>query len=275
VKLTQLVVDQKNLARRHKRVCFITDKSQFGFRITAYLVRRGAAPEPCCRPRRCVEQVITDLSAASTTVVILVAILVAVTEVSRPAAVRMVIVVHPTVVSIPVTSKELLSVMMRLYPTSALVWGTAPITGMPSILPSRRVPIAVYPNEIGSWSLRLNSNHAGSGWWADSDSNGNLCRECRPCGQQHCNKQRCSETLHLVLPLFLDGRHQAAMSFSFRTIRMTSRRTQCCLFMDSCGPNLDARNKRGNLSIRCNSAQYWSLQSVILRASAINQGDSK
>jgi hypothetical protein len=118
----------------------------------------------------------------------LVTILVAVMEVPSLVSVRVVIVVHPTVISVPVTRKELLSVVMRLYPASTLVWGASPIAGMPSVLLSHWVPIAVYPNEIGSRSLRLNSNHAGSRWRTNSDSNRNLCGECRPCGQQYRNK---------------------------------------------------------------------------------------
>jgi len=131
-----------------------------------------------------------------------VTILVAVMEVASLVAVRMVIVVHPTAISVPVTSKELLPVVMRLNPARALVWGSSPIAGMPSVLLADWIPIAVYPDKIGTRSLRLNSNHARLRWRTNSDSKGNLCGECRPCGQQHRNKQYCSETLHFALPLF-------------------------------------------------------------------------
>ena len=84
--------------------------------------------------------------------------------------VPVVIVVKSAMVSVPVAREELLAVMVRSHPPSALVWGPRPITSMPLVVRSVRIPITVYPNEVRAWTARLNANHPGLRRRANSDS---------------------------------------------------------------------------------------------------------
>jgi hypothetical protein len=98
-------------------------------------------------------------------------------------AIRVVVMFKPAAVSIPVTLKERLPVMMRRDPTSCRVRWLSPITFVPLVSPSYGIPITFHPHERRGRPGWQNANHS-RGWrWADSDSNRNLCAECRTADQ--------------------------------------------------------------------------------------------
>ena len=87
------------------------------------------------------------------------------------AAVPAVVMFKSAAVSVPVTVKEPLSIMMRSHPMSPRVRWPSPITLMPLVMPSRRIPITIYPYVFWAWSWRQNTDHTGRWWRANPDSN--------------------------------------------------------------------------------------------------------
>jgi hypothetical protein len=88
-----------------------------------------------------------------------------------PVSIPMVIVLKTAVIPIPVPYKVLSAVMMRRNPTGAHVRRLCPITIVPFIVPSHRIPIALDPNEIRARCWRKNANHARSRRRSDIDPN--------------------------------------------------------------------------------------------------------
>jgi len=100
-------------------------------------------------------------------------------EIAVSVVVPTVIMFNPAVFSLPVTVKESLSVVMRPHPASPWVRRPSPITFMPAIMPSDRIPVALYPHELGSGGRRQNSNHADRRRRPDGDPNRDLSAEYR------------------------------------------------------------------------------------------------
>lgn len=98
-------------------------------------------------------------------------------------AVRAVIMFNTTAIPTPITEKELLAVVTRPDPVRACVRRSSPVTGMPPVLPPNRIPIAVDPNKVGTWSTWLHSHHSRLRWRANSDSKRNLSPGHRSNGQ--------------------------------------------------------------------------------------------
>jgi hypothetical protein len=86
------------------------------------------------------------------------------------AAVPAVVMFKPAAISVPVTAIEPPSLMMRYYPTGSRVRWPSPITFMPLVMPSHRIPITIYPCEFWAWSCRQDMDHTGPWWRANSDS---------------------------------------------------------------------------------------------------------
>jgi hypothetical protein len=62
--------------------------------------------------------------------------------------VPMVIMFNSTAVSAPITRKELLSFVVWCYPIGSFVWRPSPISLVPSVMPSYRIPIPFHPYEL-------------------------------------------------------------------------------------------------------------------------------
>jgi hypothetical protein len=103
----------------------------------------------------------------------------------------MVIVVKSASISVPVPCIELATVVVRLHPSGTLVGWLRPVTFMPPVMPSYRVPVAVYPGELRAWALWHNANHAGTWRRANSDSKGDLSARSRRASQEDRGKQQC------------------------------------------------------------------------------------
>src|SRR5947209_6220202 len=86
----------------------------------------------------------------------LVAIVIAATVVVIP----FVVVVPAAGAALPVTGVILSSVVTRHYPARAPVRRPRPISRMPLIMISHRIPVAVHPHEFGSRSQRAHAHHA-------------------------------------------------------------------------------------------------------------------
>jgi hypothetical protein len=109
-----------------------------------------------------------------------------------PVAIPPMIVFYVPSISFPVTLKKLLTIMVRCNPTSSLIRRSSPIAFMPFVMPSRRVPIAVYPQKLRPWPSWQNSNHTGLWRRSDPDSEGDLRVNNRSARQQQDGKQCCS-----------------------------------------------------------------------------------
>jgi hypothetical protein len=93
-------------------------------------------------------------------------------------AIPVVVVFDAAVVPFPIAFEEPLSVVMRAYPSSALVGRPSPIASMPCIVPVYRIPVAFYPDEVGAWAVWADSHDARRRRGTDSDSDGNLSERC-------------------------------------------------------------------------------------------------
>jgi hypothetical protein len=114
-----------------------------------------------------------------TAVAIMIAAIIVITEVPASVAVPAVIMFNPAVFSLPVTAIELPPIVMRQHPASPRVRRPSPITFMPAIMPSDRIPVTLDPQELGSGGRRQNSNHAGRRRRPDGDPDRDLSADYR------------------------------------------------------------------------------------------------
>jgi len=78
--------------------------------------------------------------------------------ISISSTIPMMIMLNSTTVSVPITRKELLSIVVRCYPIGSFVWRPSPIAVVPSVMPSYWIPIPFYPYELLPWRRGLNVN---------------------------------------------------------------------------------------------------------------------
>jgi hypothetical protein len=81
-----------------------------------------------------------------------------------------VIVFKPATVSVPITSIILLSVVVWLHPSSAIIGRSRVITFMPFIVPSYGIPIPSDPHILWPWARWDNGDYTGARRRPDSDS---------------------------------------------------------------------------------------------------------
>jgi hypothetical protein len=114
-----------------------------------------------------------------------------------PVVVPGVFMFKPAAISFPVTRKVPVSIMMRPHPPGPRVRWPSPITIMPLVVLSNRIPITVHPHELRAWSWRQNMNHTGRRWRANCD--GDLSAKCRSASQDQRSKHCCpNETSHVA-----------------------------------------------------------------------------
>jgi hypothetical protein len=107
------------------------------------------------------------------TVVVIMVIVVIAIPIAVPVLVPipMVIVLKTATIPIPIPYKILTTVMMRCNPARAHVRRPCPVSLVPFVVPSYRIPIALDPDEIRARGRRKNSNHTGSRRRPDIDPN--------------------------------------------------------------------------------------------------------
>jgi len=88
-----------------------------------------------------------------------------------PVSIPMVIVLKTAAIPIPKPYKVLSAVMMRRNPTGAHIRWLCPVTLVPFVVPSYRIPIALDPNEFRTRCRRKNANCARSRRRSDIDPN--------------------------------------------------------------------------------------------------------
>ena len=91
-------------------------------------------------------------------------------------------------VSIPVTVKVALSIVMRLHPVCAGVCRAGPVSLVPLVVAAHWIPVASNPGIAFARAARLNSDNAGRRRRADPHSNGYLREDSSRC-QQHQHNQ--------------------------------------------------------------------------------------
>jgi hypothetical protein len=74
-------------------------------------------------------------------------------------SIPMVIVLKTAMIPIPIPYKKLSTVMMRCNPASAQIRRPSPVTLVPFIMSSHRIPIAFDPHEIRARGRWKNANH--------------------------------------------------------------------------------------------------------------------
>ena len=94
-----------------------------------------------------------------------------------------VVVFNPSVISIPVTGKVLLSVVVRFHPSSTCIWRARIVALMPLVVPSYWIPIAADPHELRTWTCRHNANHTGTRRRTNSNAERDLSLRCRCPGE--------------------------------------------------------------------------------------------
>ncbi len=80
-------------------------------------------------------------------------------------------------IAIPVAFKVTLSVVTRFHPTGAGISGTCPVSLVPLIVVSHRIPVARNPQTSGAGTPRLYPYYTGRRRRADSYSDGNLSED--------------------------------------------------------------------------------------------------
>ena len=92
-------------------------------------------------------------------VVLIMVLFIALVIVPVVVSVPVVVMFTPTSTAFPVTCIEPLSIVIRLHPSSLYVRWPSPITFMPLVMLSPRIPIPGYPYKLGAWGWRQNVDH--------------------------------------------------------------------------------------------------------------------
>jgi hypothetical protein len=104
-------------------------------------------------------------------------------------AVRMMIVLHPASLTLPIASEIPLAIVVRRHPASSPIRRASPISFMPLVVAADWIPIAVHPDKIGTRGYWPNANHARRGWRANPDAQGYISGKCQSYSEQHQSKQ--------------------------------------------------------------------------------------
>jgi hypothetical protein len=98
-------------------------------------------------------------------------------EISISILIPVVVVLKAAALSLPVSCEVCAALVVRNNPTSAYVWRTSPVTFVPLVMVSHRIPIPVDPNKFGCRSDRNSVNDARRRRWADADPDRDLRAE--------------------------------------------------------------------------------------------------
>ena len=104
------------------------------------------------------------------TVTVVIVIMIA-TVIAVMVVIPFVIVLDTAVRAFPVTVVEPFSIMARADPAGTLVRRTAPITFVPTIVASGRIPVAANPCKFRTGLCWNHGDDAWLGWRADTDAN--------------------------------------------------------------------------------------------------------
>ena len=111
-------------------------------------------------------------------VVVAAIMIVPTAAVSVVVSVPVVIVFKPAAIALPIANKIPILVIVRPNPASARIRRHRPITRVPSVVPSLRIPIALYPHKLGTRTRWKHGDHARRWRRSDLDSDGDLSARC-------------------------------------------------------------------------------------------------
>src|SRR4051794_10286502 len=77
----------------------------------------------------------------------------------------------------------------RPHPRHTLIGNARPVSFVPAVVPANRVPVAVYPRELGTRRRRPNSDDTWGRRAADHDPHRDVRAEQRRGGEQQCSQQ--------------------------------------------------------------------------------------
>ena len=124
------------------------------------------------------------------------AVVIAVEVAAAMVAIPIVVVPAAAAIAFPVSLEEALSVVMRPHPMRSGIRRTGPVASMPFVMVSHWIPIALYPDEVGTGTAGHGVNHTWGWRRPNSDPYGYVCCEDRTC-QQHQDNQIYSHEIHL------------------------------------------------------------------------------
>lgn len=125
---------------------------------------------------------------AKGTLVVLVVVFFIPVIVAVEFTIPVVVVLDAPPVSLPVAAVEPSAFIARDDPMRSGIWRECPVTSVPSVMVSHRIPVAIDPYITRPGSERNGTNHRR---WRRPDiySNGKLGRRQRRAGQKHCQKR--------------------------------------------------------------------------------------
>ena len=101
-------------------------------------------------------------------------IMIAVPEIPVAIPIRMVVVLPPTGVTVPIPGEVSASFVSRRGPAGSRVRRAGPITGVPFVMVPHGIPIALDPSKFRAGARRQNPDNTWSRRCANLDSNRNL-----------------------------------------------------------------------------------------------------
>lgn len=94
------------------------------------------------------------------------------------------VVLYATAGAVPISGEIAAAFIARNDPSGAGIWHARPISGVPGVAMSDRVPVAFYPREIGAGTHRANPKYAWRRRSAYRNSDGDL-REAGSAQEEH------------------------------------------------------------------------------------------
>jgi hypothetical protein len=120
-------------------------------------------------------------------------ILLSVVPVSVP--IPMMVMLPAAGTAVPVPVKVTPALVVRCYPPCRRISRASPISGVPLVMVSSCIPVALYPNEIGTGGWRQDPNHTRRRRGPNLDSDGDLAE-----GECGGKDQECAQFLHFSSP---------------------------------------------------------------------------
>jgi hypothetical protein len=104
-----------------------------------------------------------------------------------------VIVLDTAAVSFPIASIVLAALIARRHPVRAVIRRASPITVVPFVMVSYRIPVTIDPCIIRAWTRRNDADNRSRRRRADSDSKRNLSAGRRRNTNQQRKNERCCD----------------------------------------------------------------------------------
>jgi hypothetical protein len=94
-----------------------------------------------------------------------------------PVPIPMVVMLPAAGAAVPEPAKVTSALVVRRDPPCGRISRASPISRVPLVMVSSRIPVALYPNEIGTGSRRQDAHHTRGRRGANLDSDGNLAED--------------------------------------------------------------------------------------------------